>query len=515
MAGVKTLVKDTAVYGLSSIIGRFLNWCLVPLYTITFPAAEYGVVTYVYSIVALALIVLTYGMETGFFRFANHDRYDDPMEVYSTSLISLASTSTLFIVLVLLFLDPVADALKCGGHPSWAWMMAAAVAIDAFTALPFSYLRFRRKAVRFATLKLINIGLNIGLNLFFILLCPWLYKVADATVGWFYMPDFGIGYIFLANLISSAVTLLMLVPELRGFRYRFNPRLWREMLVYSFPLLVLGIAGIMNQTVDKILLPWLVSDKATSMSQLGIYGANYKIAIVMVMFIQAFRFAYEPFIFAQNRQQGGDKYQAYRDAMKYFVIFAMLIFLGVMFYIDILKYFISPSYFSGLKVVPVIMIAEFFFGVFFNLSLWYKLTDRTVWGAWFSLGGLGVTLALNILLVPLLGYMGCAWAALGCYGSMMLASYLVGRVKHPIGYPTGRLVFYFVVALVLYGFSLLVTTPFQWLNFMIRALLLAFYCLMVIKREGLHPVAMFRAFRHRGVKDIETVAVPKTPVEDE
>ena len=400
MAGIKSLAKDTAIYGLSSIIGRFLNWCLVPLYTTMFLPAEYGVVSYIYSIVALALIILTYGMETGFFRFANHERYDDPMEVYSTSLISLSVSSTVFIALVAIFIGPISEAMHSAGHRSYVMMMAIAVALDAFTCLPFSYLRYRKRPMRFAALRLINIGVNIGLNLFFILICPWLWAQAPGWISWFYDPDFGIGYIFLANLVSSAVNMLLLIPELRGFPYRFNPALWREMIAYSAPLLVLGLAGIMNQTLYSILFPLLFPDKAEAMGQLGIYSANLKIAIVMVMFIQAFRFAYEPFIFAKAKDRGEDKLQSYRDAMKYFVIFSMIIFLAVMFYIDILRYFISPSYFSGLKVVPIVMVAEFFFGIFFNLSLWYKLTDKTAYGMWFSLLGLAITVALNVLLVP-------------------------------------------------------------------------------------------------------------------
>lgn len=494
MPGVKSLMKDTAIYGMSSIIGRFLNWCLVPLYTATFATAEYGIVTYIYAIVALALIVLTYGMETGFFRFANHERYENPMEVYSTSLISLAVSSGLFIVMVMVFLEPVTAAMHCDGHEDYVAMMAVAVAVDAFTCLPFSYLRYRRRPMRFAGLKLVNIGLNIGLNLLFILVCPWIYLRLPQAVDWFYIPSMGIGYIFLANLISSVVTLLLMVPELRGFEWRFNKSLWREMICYSFPLLILGIAGIMNQTIDKILLPGLVADKADAMSQLGIYGANYKIAIVMVMFIQAFRFAYEPFIFAQNKEQNGDRLQAYRDAMKYFVIFAMVIFLGVMFYIDILKYFIAPSYFSGLKVVPVIMIAEFFFGVFFNLSLWYKLTDKTVYGMYFSIFGLLVTLAFNFLLVPRIGYMGCAWAALACYGSMMVASYIVGRVKYPIGYQVGLLASYFGLALLLYGVSVAITTGHEWMDMGVRTLLLAAYIAAIVKRERI-PLPSLRRRR--------------------
>ncbi len=348
MAGVKGLMKDTAIYGLSSIIGRFLNWMLVPLYTIMFPVEEYGVVTLVYSVVALAMVILVYGLETGFFRFANHERWKDPMEVYSTCLISLAASSTLFVVLVAAFLKPVTHWMECDGHPSYVLMMAVCVAIDAFLAVPFSYLRYARRPLRFATIRLVNIGVNIGLNLFFILLCPWLLEHAPSTVDWFYRADFGIGYIFLANLIASGVNFVMMIPELRGFRWRFNKVLWREILTYSSPLLVLGVAGIMNQTIDKILFPSLVSDQADAMYQLGIYGANYKVAVILLVFLQAFRFAYEPFIFSRSKEAGEGKFQAYRDAMKYFVAFALLIYLGVMFYLDFVRYLISPRYFSGL-----------------------------------------------------------------------------------------------------------------------------------------------------------------------
>ncbi len=495
MAGVKSLAKDTAIYGVSSIVGRFLNWCLVPLYTRLFPEDMYGVVTYVYSIVALTLIILTYGMETGFFRFANHERYSNPDEVYSTSLTSLGFTSTLFFALVLLFLEPVSRAMECGGHESYVWMMALAVAIDAYSCIPFAYLRYKKRPVRFAMLKLVNIGLNIVLNIFFLLICPWLMRVAPGWVEWFYVADLGIGYIFLSNLIASAVTLLMLLPDIVRIPLKFNGRLLREMLAYSFPLLVLGIAGIMNQTLDKILYPVLATSDA--MAGLGIYGANYKIAIVMVMFIQAFRFAYEPFIFSQSRERGDNKLQAYRDAMKYFVIFALFIFLGVMYYLDILRYFVRPDYWAGLKVVPVIMAAEFFFGIFFNLSLWYKLTDKTVWGTWFSLLGLAVTVVLNVLLVPRYGYMGCAWAAFCCYGVMMLASYFVGNAKYPIGYNVGRLIFYVGLAGVLYPLGCCIELGAHWADFIYRGALLALYVFVVMRREHLSPAMIIPRRSHR------------------
>ncbi|MDE6394448.1 MAG: oligosaccharide flippase family protein [Duncaniella sp.] len=481
---LKSLAKDTAIYGLSSIIGRFLNWCLVPLYTQMFPASEYGVVTYVYAAVALALIILTYGMETGFFRFANHERYHDPMEVYSTGLISLGVSSTAFIVLMMAFIGPVSAALHAPDHHIYIIMMIITVALDAFTALPFSYLRYSKRPMRFAVLRLVNIAVNIGLNLFFILICPWLWENAPGWIAWFYDPDFGIGYIFLANLVSSALNMLLLIPELTGFKWRFNPALWREMLAYSAPLLVLGVAGIMNQTLGTLLMPMLYADKAEGITAVGIYGANYKIAIVMVMFIQAFRFAYEPFIFARAKEQGEDKLQSYRDAMRWFLIFAMIIFIGVMYYMDILRHFIAASYFSGLKVVPILMIAELFFGIFFNLSLWYKLTDRTMWGMWLSLLGLAVTVGLNVWLVPLYGYIGCAWAAFGCYGVMMVASYIAGRVHYPIGYNVPRLAFYFFsgIAAWIIG-EIIAIEAHPWLTMLIRTPLLILYVLMVLRVE--------------------------------
>ena len=496
MGSIKSLVKDTAVYGLSSIIGRFLNWCLTPLYTLTFATQEYGVVTYVYSAVALALVILTYGMETGFFRFANHDRWKDPMQVYSTALISLATSGALFIGLMFIFVKPIAWWLECGEHDEYVWMMAICVAIDAFTALPFSYLRYKKNAMRFAALKLINIGINICLNLFFILVCPFMAIDFPVLMSWF-KPEFGIGYIFLANLIASTATLIMLAPELRGFRWTFCGKLWREMIRYSSPLLVNGVAGIMNQTLDKILFPLLYVGVG-AMAQLGIYGANYKIAIVMVMFIQAFRFAYEPFIFAQNKAEGKAATASYSDAMKYFVIAGMFIFMGVMFYLDILRYFISPNYFAGLTVVPIVMIAEFFFGIHFNLSVWYKLTDRTHWGAWFSILGLAVTIGLNVLLVPSMGYMGCAWAAFACYGSMMLASYFIGQAKYPINYHVKRLAAYVGIAIVLYVLGVYVlVTPWMWLNFIIRAILLTAYAAIIMRAEHASIKSILQPLLHR------------------
>ncbi|MBD5210825.1 MAG: polysaccharide biosynthesis protein [Bacteroidales bacterium] len=475
-------MKDTAIYGVSSIVGRFLNWCLVPMYTYLFPAEQYGIVTNLYAYVALVLIILLYGMETGFFRFANHERWNNPTQVYSTTLISVGTSSLAFVILGCIFSPQIARVLNCADHPSFIWTMVVAVGLDAYCSIAFSYLRYKKKPVRFATLKFVNIGLNIGLNLFFLIVCPWIWKHNPGLISWFYVPDYGIGYIFLANLLSSIAITLLLIPELR-VHYSFNSRLWREMVHYSFPLLILGIAGIMNQTIDKILLPFLIDNPDEASRQLGIYGANYKIAIVMVMFIQAFRFAYEPFIFDKNKESGNDKRQAYADAMKFFVIFGLFIFLGVMFYLDVLKYFISPRYFAGLRVVPIVMAAEFFFGIFFNLSLWYKLTDKTIWGTWFSLGGLAITLIINIAFVPAYGYMACAWAAFCCYGAMMTASYIIGQKKYPINYDLPRLSMYILCAAALYAIAVVATTGSEVINFSLRTLLLAAFGAVIWFKE--------------------------------
>lgn len=483
MGSVKSLAKDTAVYGLSSIVGRFLNWLLVPLYTNCFTQAEYGLNTYIYSFVAIGLVILTYGMETAFFRFANDDRFRGTSTVYSTALISLAASSSAFILLVALFLKPIAEWMECAAHPSYVMMMAVCLAADAFTSIPFSYLRMKHRPIKFATLKLVSIGLNIGLNLFFIVACPWLMKHAPATVNWFYDPGFGIGYIFLSNLISSLCMLPLLLPELRGFRWRFSSSVWREMMRYAWPLLVLGFAGIMNQNLDKILLPHLVSDAAEGMDMTGIYGACFKLAVVMVMFLQAFRYAYEPFIFDRAKSQGEDKKQIYATVMKWFVAFAMLIFLAVMVYMPIIQHFIGGRFRSGIEVVPVIMLGEFFYGVCFNLSLWYKLTDRTQWGMWLTLLGLLVVVTLNILLVPHIGYMGSAWASFACYGVMMTASYFLGQKYFPVDYHLPRLGLYFALSLAFFGLMKLLSFGNNWVDMGVGTVLIIVYIVTVLRVE--------------------------------
>ncbi len=485
MAGIKSLVKDTAIYGVSSIIGRFLNWCLVPLYTAVFVPEEYGVVTNIYAYVAFVLVFLTYGMETGFFRFARRNE-QDLASIYTTTLSSIGFTSALFIALLWLFIEPVSVAMKYASTPSFVLMMGITVAIDAFSAIPFAYLRFKQRPIRFAFLKLVNIGLNIGLNLFFILACPWLWEVAPDSISWFYDPTYGVGYIFVANLLSSAIVMLLLLPEIVAERFCFDGKLLRAMLKFSFPLLIAGLAGIMNQNIDKIIYPYLFEDQSIANYQLGIYGANYKIAMVMIMFIQAFRFAYEPLMFSRKNENRDQKNKEYADAMKYFVIFGLLIFLGVMFYLDMFKFIISPKYYEGLVVVPILLVAELCYGIVFNLSLWYKNIDKTYWAIVFTFIGFVVMMSIIVTCVPVYGYIACAWAALACNVAMMVASYLIGNKVNPIKYETGRIFSYVVIAAALFAVSYFAVTPYFGLNILINTLLISVYVVIVLKREKIN-----------------------------
>ena len=487
---MQKLAKETAIYGMSSIVGKFLNWLLVPLYTYVLQSSgEYGIVTNLYAWTALLLVILTYGMETGFFRFANKRR-DEADRVYSTTLTSVFSTSLAFAVCIVAFARPIATAMGYGGHPEFIGMMGVIVAMDAFGSIPFAYLRYKGRPVKFAALKLGMIAVNIGCNLFFLVACPWIAARQPGLVDWFYDPGYGVGYVFVSNLISTSLVTLALLPEVLRVRFDFSGALLRKMLRYSLPLLVLGIAGIMNQTVDKIIFPFLFADPSEAQAQLGIYGACFKVAMVMMMFTQAFRYAYEPFIFAKHQDRNSK--EAYADAMKYFVIFSLLIFLGMVFYLDLLKYLIRSDYWSGLRVVPVVLWGYIFQGVFFNLSLWYKLLDKTMYGAWLSLLGLAVTLAVNVAFVPRYGYMASAWASFACYAVMMVVSYVLGQRYMPIRYDLKSMALYTAVALALFAASYLVRTDNMWVNLAWRTVLLVPFVLLIVKRdfplkEVLHP----------------------------
>ena len=443
MASIKTLAKDTAIYGLSSIVGRFLNYLLVPLYTHVISAASggYGIVTNLYAYTALILVILTFGMETTFFRFANKED-EDPHTVFSTSLALVSTLSLLFLGAVVLFATPISQALGYADHPDYLLMMAAVVALDAIQAIPFCLLRFQKKAMKLAGLKLLFIVLNIGLNL--------LYFVVLGHTEVF--------YVFFLNLVCTFLITFFFVPELIHMRFRVDFRLLRRMFSYSWPILILGIAGILNQAADKMIFPLVYPDKAQGISELAVYGACAKIAMIMAMITQAFRYAYEPFVFAQSRERG--QAHMYAMGMKYFLIFTLLAFLCVMAWLPALRYMVGADYWQGLRVVPIVMAAEIMMGVYFNLSFWYKLIDKTIYGAVFSIVGCTVLLAVNFYGIPRMSYMACAWGGFAGYGTAMVLSYIVGQKKNPSPYPMRSMAGYVLLAVVLY--VLITLVPDEW-----------------------------------------------------
>ena len=444
MANLKSLAKDTAIYGMSSILGRFLNYLLVPLYTSNISAASggYGIITNLYAYTALLLVILTYGMETTFFRYANKTN-EDPQKVYSSTLIMVGFTSLLFIVLVSIFLQPLSGVMGYSDHSSYVWVMAATVSIDAFQCIPFAYLRYKNRPIKFAALKLLFVTFNIALNLLYFLVLPDLYKSYPEVIQYVYSPETGVGYAFYINLVCTASITFFFYKELTGFKYTFDKELAKRMLSYSWPILILGIAGILNQNADFILFPYLYKGSQVH-QQLGIYGAASKIAMIMAMITQAFRYAYEPFVFGKGNDK--DNRETYAIAMKYFIIFTLLAFLAVMGYINILRHIISRYYWEGLKVVPIVMAGMIMMGIYFNLSFWYKLIDKSIWGAYFSGIGCSVLILINIIFVPQYGYMACAWAGLIGYATAMTLSYFVGQKKYPINYPLKSIGIYVLIA---------------------------------------------------------------------
>ena len=427
MANLKSLAKDTAIYGLSSIVGRFLNYLLVPLYTHYMPKAsgDYGVSTNIYAYTALILVLLTFGMETTLFRFANDERHK-PDTVFSTVMAVVGSLTLVFLLLIFGFITPISNSLGYAEHPDYLLMMAVVVALDALQAIPFSYLRFQKRPIRFASLKMLFIILNIGLNVLYFV---WLGKTS-------------VFYVFFINLVCTGLITFFFIPGLFSIKWKFDGKLLKQMLGYSWPILILGIAGILNQVADKIIFPLVYPDEAEANVQLGVYGSCVKIAMIMAMITQAFRYAYEPIVFAKSKD--ADKTEYYASAMKYFLIFTLLAFLCVVGWMPVLQYIIGEEYREGLGVVPIVMIAEIMMGVYFNLSFWYKLIDKTIYGAWFSLAGCTVLFAVNILLIPRYGYWACAWGGVAGYGTAMVLSYIVGQIKNPIPYPMKDIVFYVI-----------------------------------------------------------------------
>lgn len=483
------MAGDTAIYGMSSIVGRFLNWWLVPYYSFIFAPDEYGVVTNLYSYVAFFLVLLLYGMETSFFRYASKNKNSE--WVYSTSLISVLFTSAVFVLLVVVFKAEIASLIDYPQHPEYIAWLAVILGIDAFTAIPFARLRLNNRPVKFAAVKVVNIAFNIGFNIFFLSLCP---KILENNPGSIirlvYNPGIGVGYVFISNLLASLITLLLLLPEIFRVSLKFKGELLQQMLSYGFPILIVGLAGMVNQNIDKILIPFLLPEDQNPMYQLGIYGANYKLAVLMNMFIQAFRYAFEPFFFSRGNTK--DDPYVYATIMKYFVIFGLIIFLGMVLYMDLITLIFGSSYHEGLKVVPIILMANLFFGIYFALSLWYKIKDMTRYGAYIALIGAVITLVINFLLIPVMGYMGSAIAVFVCYFVMMVISYYWGRKFYPVPYNLKRIGAYFGIAAAIYGISLLLPDLNSIMKFTVHTFLFFVFLFVTWKLEKTQLKRLFK-----------------------
>jgi O-antigen/teichoic acid export membrane protein len=480
---LKKLASQTAIYGLSSIVGRLLNYLLVPLYTRVFTPEQYGVVTEMYAYVSFLIIILTYGMETAFFRYTQNE--SDKEKVYSTTLISILSSSIFFIIIINIFAESIAKIIGYENKSNYIIWFAWIIGLDAISAIPFAKLREQKKAKKFAAYRLLNIFVNIFFNLFFILFLPKAYANSNSLFHQLalsiYNPHMGEGYVFVSNLISSIFTLLLFFPSFIKINWTFDKLLWKKMIRYAFPLLIAGLAGMTNETMDRILIKYLLPADI-SMIQLGIYGACYKVSILMTIFTQAFRFAAEPFFFAQEKESGSGK--LYADVMKYFTIVGMVIFLGIMLFIDIVQQFVGEQYRVGIGVVPILLLANVFFGMFFNLSIWYKLSGETKYGAFLSIFGALLTIVLNIILIPKMGYMGAAWATFICYLSMLIASYLIGQKKYYIPYQVWHIVRIILLALLLYVLSIYIE-PYisKFVKYVLNSTFLIFYLLLLFFLE--------------------------------
>jgi O-antigen/teichoic acid export membrane protein len=483
MSILKKLASQTAIYGLSSIFGRFLNYLLVPLYTYYFTASQYGIVSEFYAYAGFFSVFLLFGFETGYFRFRDK-MVQDRDKTYSTALLFILCINIGFLLLIVLNNDWLSSALNYPEHPEYVLCFTLILILDAIAAIPFARLRAENKAWRFAGIKILEILTTVCFSLFFIIACPKLYL--DYSNAWwlqFYNPHLGISYIFIANLLGSASKFLLLSSELAGLAWGFDKAIFIKLLRYSLPMVAIGFAGIINEMLDRALLKYLLPyDLQTNLKQLGIYSACYKLSILMSLFIQAFRYAAEPFFFTYSDKSDAKK--VYAEVLKYFVIFCMTIFLVVSLFLDFFQYFIGAEFRVGLNVVPILLLANLFLGVYVNLSIWYKLTDRTLMGALVSLIGALLTIALNWYWIPEFGYVGSAWATLLCYASMAFMSYSLGRYYYPIAYPVWR-----VLAYILFGISLyLVKQPLlmqiDWQPWLLSAALLSLYLLTVVLFES-------------------------------
>lgn len=480
MNPLKKLLKETVIYGFTTILGRFVNWLLVPLYAGIFAPAEYGVVTNLMSYIALLMIILTYGTETGFFRFSTKENWN---HVFSTLMFSLIGTTLIFIAVAFSFLNSIADFLEIANHKDYLVLLIFTISLDAVSSIPFALLRLDSRPIRFGIVKLVNVGVNIAFNLFFLVLCP-LLEAKGIHVP-FYNPEGGILYIFVAYLIASVVTFVMLLPYMSGFRFYFSSGLMKDIMKYSLPVFVVSLAGMINLQGAQSWMPKVLGNVMSpedAMAMTGVYGANYKLALIMYIFTQGFRYAFEPFFFNYSKRE--DSKSVYKSVFLYFTGFGLIIFLGIMYWIDIIKYFVrTPEYYAGIVIVPWVLMANLFQGMYYSLSLWYKLTDKTIYGAYMSIVGCIITVSMNFILLPRIGYMGSAYAVFCCFFVMCILSLILGRKFYRINYDLGKIIFYFFIAMVFYFVGKCIKFDNDWFSCLARMPLLLLFILVFMYRE--------------------------------
>ena len=494
---IKALAGQTVIYGMGTIVPRLLNYLLVPLYVRVFAAGVYGQITDLYAWIAFLLALLTYGMETTFFRYTQKE---NPDKVFNNIVSCIITTTSVFLILYSIFYKNFAHLIQYEHNTQYVLFLGIIVALDALTAVPFAKLRKNNQAKLFTVIKIANVTLNIGLNLFFLLVIP---ETALAISDKLFGPQAGLlVWVLISNVLSSLLSLVLLLPQFKGFHFELDKSLIRPMLAYSLPILLISLVGMVNEVADKILIKYLtpipdvqflqnldMTGEEYALQQLGIYGANFKLAVLMTIFIQMFRYASEPFFFGKAKDRNAP--ELYAKVMTYFVIFCLLIFLGVMLYIDILKYFVGrggSNYHEGLIIVPIVLIANMFYGIVFNLSIWFKLTDRTFSGTIISIIGATVTLLCLFILVPQIGYLGAAIAHLGCYTVMMLVSYFWGQKVFPVPYQVGRIVLYMILASGLYLISTLFGDYSLIIRLIINTLLILTYLGIVFVFERKNPL---------------------------
>lgn len=503
MSNLRKLAGQTAIYGISSIIGRFLNYLLVPLYVYTFPPDQYGIVTEFYAYVVVLQILLTYGMETGYFRFSS--KLNDIDTTFSTVITSVFSTSSLFLIIVLAFNKNISSILGYSSHPEYVIIFSFILVFDSLTAIFFAKLRSENKALKFATYKIINITINIVLNITFILILPHFEN--NYFIAKIYNPDFGVGYIFVSNFIASFVTLLLFVTDFIKVKYKFNFHLLKQILKYSLPLLLTGLTGVINEMADRILIKYLtpippgVSDAHHYvLYQLGIYGANAKLAVLMMLFVQAFKYAAEPFFFTNSKNLSKESFELFSKVMNYFVALAFFAFLFILLNLSIFKYFISKDYFAGLNVVLPLFLFRIFVGIFFILSFWYKLTDKTLYSVVIFTIGAAITLTLDFIFIPKYGYIAAAWSNFVSYFVMVIISYFWSRKYFPVNFNFPKIFFYSIFALSIYFLSKLISFDSSAVKLLINNLFIIIYFFVFMKIEKITFNDIIHGFKFRKIK---------------